>query len=173
MAPGLVGSILNTGGLHTSLPQLWLKYVALERVHFPASLDLQNHRAILHIPQLLQLISRLILSFERRFFSSPFLLTFKISQRSSSLRSKCDFNTAIISLEALQPLTNVLSSTSHVLSTLSGGETHGAKMTQEAEMLEGPLWGRQRLGGLLPLWALTHPDSRLHRGSSGPPGHGQ
>lgn len=88
-----------------------------------------------------------MLSFEGRFYSpSPSLLTFMLRemflQCSSSLRTKCDFNTTIISLEALQLLTNVLSRSSDVLSLLSGRETHGVKMTQKPNALEGLLRGR-------------------------------
>lgn len=106
-----------------------------------------------------------MLSFEGRFYSpSPFLLTFKIFQCSSSLRTKCDFNTAIISLEALQLLTNALSRSSDVLSLLSGWETHGVKMTQKPSALEGLLRGRAS-----PFPTPTEPDLMTAPWDLGPP----
>lgn len=60
----------------------------------------------------------------------------KISQCCSSLRTKCDFGRAMISSEALQPLTNVRKRADNVLSLLSGRETHGAGTTQGTECLD-------------------------------------
>lgn len=58
------------------------------------------------------------ISFSERGFPPIFLLTFKISQHSFSWRAEYNFNTVIIGSEALQPLTNVLSSSCNVLSWL-------------------------------------------------------
>jgi hypothetical protein len=85
--------------------------------------------------------------FWERIFFLPILLTFKSSQRFSSLRTKYNFNTAIISLEALQPLTNVLSSTSNVLILLSRWENHGGKIVKKPSALEGLLLGKARFWG--------------------------
>jgi hypothetical protein len=50
---------------------------------------------------------------------------FKISQHSLSLRTEYNFNAMIMSSEALQPLTNVPSSSCNVLSSLPRLGGHG------------------------------------------------
>lgn len=99
------------------------------KARFPGSWGHAPH------PSAQKLISIPISSFERG-FPLLLLLMFKISQHSFSLRTKYNFNTVIISSGALQPLTNVPSSSRRdVLSLLPR---------------QGEAWGRLTVGGKHP-----------------------
>lgn len=91
--------------------------MSAENNRFPGRQDFRALGAMRPILQPRKLISTPI-SFSERGFPPIFLLTFKISQHSFSWRAEYNFNTVIIGSEALQPLTNVLSSSCNVLSWL-------------------------------------------------------
>ena len=107
---------MSSGGLHTSPSRPWLIYESSESIYFPGRHNFQALGASLHTPQPRNLSPYQFLSLRGDFPLS--LLMLKISQHSCSLRTEYNFNAMIISSKALQPLTNVLSSSCNVLSLL-------------------------------------------------------
>lgn len=108
------------------------------------------------------------ISFFERGFPPLFLLMFKISQHSLSLRTEYNFNTIIISPQALQPLTNVLSSSRNVLSSLLRQREHGEGRLLETSTLEELLCrqeaGTPSLTGSLPSRLCCPMASKPHPG---------
>lgn len=122
---GWVGSIQSEfwGAAHVTFLAVADRCVFREHL-FPRKAPFPGSWGHAPHPSAQKLISIPISFFEKG--SPPLsLLMFKISQHSLSLRTEYNFNAMIMSSEALQPLTNVPSSSCNVLSSLPRLGGHG------------------------------------------------